>query len=205
MMNYHCTSQSFTFFIISFSRASAACSRRYASLSPSARSSGTRCMRDQIFSRWSSLVQGKTVASPISHLSRSRSPQPTARSFNLIRLRHAAGSHTTPRSPLGSTHHLTRFSFPTPVRSHHPPFLSLGKVRTSSQGFPFRHDRTHMHTGRSHHREWLTHSARAMEDSVYTSQLQSPPLGAYPYGKRRWSEGMTRSDTCDQLSEKGRH
>jgi hypothetical protein len=49
------TSQSVTFFIISFSRANAACSRRYASLSPSASSSGTRCMRDHIFSRCSSL------------------------------------------------------------------------------------------------------------------------------------------------------
>ena len=52
---YHRTSQSFTPFIISCSRANAARSRRYASLSPSANSSGTRCMRDQIFSLCSSL------------------------------------------------------------------------------------------------------------------------------------------------------
>ena len=190
----HHTSQSFTSFIISFSRANAACSRRYASRSPSARSNGTRCMRDQIFSRCSSLAEKTRWHLNQSSCPRFRPPQPTARSFDMIRLRHAAGSHVAPRSSLGATYHLTRFSSPTPDPFAHSRF---GKVLTSSRCFPFRHDRTHMHTARSHHQEWPTHSARAMEDSVYTSRLQSPPRGAYPYESRRWSEGKARSDTCD--------
>ena len=110
----HHTSQSFTSFIISFSRANAACSRRYASLSPSARSNGTRCMRDQIFSRCSSLAEKTRWHLNQSSCPRFRPPQPTARTFDMIRLRHAAGSHGAPRSTLGATYHLTRFSSPTP-------------------------------------------------------------------------------------------
>ena len=49
------TSQSFTSFIISLSRASAACWRLYASLSPSASRRGTKWIRDHAFSRSSSL------------------------------------------------------------------------------------------------------------------------------------------------------
>ena len=60
---HHRTCQSFTSFIISCSRANAARSRRYASLSPSANSSGTRCMRDQIFSLCSSLENSRNQPS----------------------------------------------------------------------------------------------------------------------------------------------
>jgi hypothetical protein len=86
------TSQSFTPFIISCSRANAACSRRYASLSPSANSSGTRCMRDQIFSLCSSLKK-------YHHLNQSSFPilGSTSRYGPILctiryLLRHAAGS-----------------------------------------------------------------------------------------------------------------
>lgn len=49
------TSQPGTFFMISRSLACAACSRRYASRSPSAISKGTRYILDQTFSRCNSL------------------------------------------------------------------------------------------------------------------------------------------------------
>lgn len=56
------TSQSFTSFMMTLSRSSVASCLRYASRSPSARSSGTRWMRDQTFSLCSSLW-GKTDSS----------------------------------------------------------------------------------------------------------------------------------------------
>lgn len=61
------TSQPSTPFMISFSRAKAACCLRYASRSPSARRSGTRWIRDQTFSRCSSLLRQIPSVKKISH------------------------------------------------------------------------------------------------------------------------------------------
>ncbi len=105
------TSQSFTPFIISCSRANAARSRRYASLSPSANSNGTRCMRDQIFSLCSSLENSSILISHPSPFWVSTSRNGPILSMIRYLMRHAAGSHRTPRSPLG-TYHLTRFPSP---------------------------------------------------------------------------------------------
>jgi hypothetical protein len=55
------TSQPGTSFMISFSRDRAACWRRYRSRSPSAINRGTRCIRDQSFSRSSSLWKSRVV------------------------------------------------------------------------------------------------------------------------------------------------
>lgn len=65
------TSQPLTSFMISCSRAFAACCLRYASRSPSANKSGTRCNLDQILSRSSSLIdtvntQSNAFCAPIS-------------------------------------------------------------------------------------------------------------------------------------------
>jgi len=65
------TSQPLTSFMISCSLAFAACCLRYASRSPSANKSGTRCNLDQIFSRSSSLIdtvntQSNAFCAPIS-------------------------------------------------------------------------------------------------------------------------------------------
>jgi hypothetical protein len=129
---YHRTSQSFTPFIISCSRANAARSRRYASLSPSANNSGTRCMRDQIFSLCSSLEN-----SP--HLNQSSFPILNLHKWTRPDLEHDKESrasrgriHRTPRSPLGSTNHLTRSPSRRPERfaharffCEHPPLLNV--------------------------------------------------------------------------------
>jgi len=105
------TSQSFTPFIISCSRANAARSRRYASLSPSANSSGTRCIRDQIFSLCSSLKkivpsQSVILPNPGFH----KQIQPDLVHDKVSPVSHDQ-IHSTPHSPLGSTYHLTRFLF----------------------------------------------------------------------------------------------
>src|SRR5258708_888571 len=85
--------------------------RQYASLSPSANSSGTRCRRDQIFSLCSSLKkiapsQSVILPNPGFH----KQIQP-----DLVHDKVSPASrdriHSTPHSPLGSTYHLTRFLF----------------------------------------------------------------------------------------------
>ena len=110
------TSQSFTPFMISCSRANAARSRWYASLSPSANSSGTRCMRDQIFSHCSSL--GNCTTS----ISRPGSPKrkvDTARQvwapmYHLTRFPSLQTEKVRPCAPpFVSTHLFSMFPFPT--------------------------------------------------------------------------------------------
>ncbi len=123
-VSYHRTSQPITSFIISFSRANAACSRRYASLSPSARSNGTRCMRDQIFSRCSSLVEKKTETQL--HLNQSYFPISVATTHGPI-LRHdkAKTAMSRGRIPYNAT-------FPVGLDISLDTFLVLhtGSVRT---------------------------------------------------------------------------
>ena len=91
------TSQPGTSFMIAFSRSSAACWRRYASRSPSARRRGTKWMRDQTFSLCSSLRRSE-VASVLDALYGGAMLKPD---LSMISRASAVGSNRRPRFPLG--------------------------------------------------------------------------------------------------------
>ena len=119
------TSHPGTSFIISLSRASAPCCRRYNSRSPSAINIGTRCIRDHTFSRCSSLeiTCRKSVHLPISVL------------IGYGGRRKTAGSKKASMFALSGKHATFHVQLTWEKRT----------VLTVSQDYPYQGDRNHTH------------------------------------------------------------